>query len=30
MTDYHDGQHRLSNSDVEQDVRFDGFRLRGL
>ncbi|MFC7230084.1 hypothetical protein N0B31_22045 (plasmid) [Salinirubellus salinus] len=30
MTYYHDGQHRLSNSDVEQDDRFDELRLRGL
>ncbi|TKX37064.1 hypothetical protein EXE51_08305 [Halorubrum sp. CGM5_25_10-8B] len=30
MTYYHDGQHRLSNSDVEQDARFDELRLRGL
>ncbi|ERG93648.1 MAG: hypothetical protein J07HQW2_00081, partial [Haloquadratum walsbyi J07HQW2] len=30
MTYYNDGQHRLSNSDVEQDDRFDELRLRGL
>ena len=30
MTYYHDGQHRLSNSNVEQDDRFDELRLRGL
>jgi len=30
MPYYNDGQHRLSNSDVEQDDRFDELRLRGL
>ncbi|WP_251344559.1 hypothetical protein [Haloplanus halophilus] len=30
MTYYNDGQHRLSNNDVEQDDRFDELRLRGL
>jgi len=30
MTYYNDGQHRLSNSDVAQDERFDELRLRGL
>jgi DNA-directed RNA polymerase subunit M/transcription elongation factor TFIIS len=30
MTYYNDANHRLSNSDVEQDDRFDELRLRGL
>lgn len=30
MIHYNDGQHRLSNSDVKQDERFDELRLRGL